>query len=128
MKRLLLIILLVLFSVLPSLAKMDSSLTHDRGQTPVQAFIPVPSRSQANASMTGTVVFTKGTGGTVNITGWLAIRVDPTADSTYYFNSDTTKTYPLRAGSDNFIMVGQLAAGESVSLVLGSATASVQGM
>lgn len=108
--------------------KLDGSLTSDLATTPVQAFVPDPAKSQVNSAMTGTLVFKKGTGGDVNITGWLMLNVDPTADATYYFNSDTTKTFPLRAGADNLIFIGQLASGESVSLVLGSATASVQGM
>jgi len=108
--------------------KIDGSLFNDNAGVSVPSFIPDPAKSQVNASMTGTITFKKGTGGTVNVTGWLAMQVDPTADATYYFNTDSTKTYPLRAGSDNFIWIGQLQANEYVTLVLGEATASIQGM
>lgn len=103
------------------------ALMRDGNGTPLQSFVPDPAKSQTNTAMTGTISFKKGTGGTVNCTGWLAIKVNPTADATYYFNSDTGKTYPIISGEDNIIWLGQLATGESVNLVLGSATASIQG-
>jgi len=126
MNKLFIIIMLVVFAV-PVFAA-DSELPVDGKGIRMQTFAPAPAKSQTNASMTGTVIFKKGTGATVNVTGWLFIKVDPTADSTYYFNSDSGKTYPLRAGSDNLIPLASLAVGESVSLVLGAATASIQGM
>lgn len=108
--------------------RLDGNLAADYSTATIQAFVPDPAKSQINSAMTGTLVFKKGTGGDVNITDWLAIQIDPTADASYYFNTATTKTYPLRSGVDNLIWVGQLAAGESVTLVLSTATASVQGM
>ena len=105
-----------------------SSLLYDEGHTAIQAFMPDPEKSQVKTAMTGNITFKKGVGGTIDITGWLFLRIDPTLDSTYYFNADTTKTYPLRAGVDNLIPVGHLADGASLTAVFGSATASVQGM
>lgn len=93
-----------------------------------QTFAADPAKSQVNSAMTGTITFRKGTGGTVNITGWNMMRINPTTDSTYYFNNESTKTYPLPSVSDNIIVVDQLAAGEYITVVLGSGTASVQGM
>jgi len=116
----------LLISVNASAGDVPPLLKDGNGHA-IQDFVPDPAKSQVNASMTGTITFKKGTGATVNCTGWLAIRVDPTADATYYFNSDTTKTYPIYSGMPNIIWLGQLNTGESVSLVLGSATASIQG-
>jgi hypothetical protein len=121
MKRILLTLLILAFA-LPAFA---DPLEHFGGTAP-QVFVPTPAKSQTNSAMTGTITFTKGAGGTVNITGWSFIRVDPTADATYYYNTDSAKTYPLRSGTDNLIAVYQLATGESVVCVLGAATASVQ--
>lgn len=100
----------------------------DGNDIPIQLFAPDPAKSQVNTAMTGTVTFKVGSGGTVDITNWIVLCVSPTADSTYYFNSDSTKTYPLRSLQDNYISVRQLAKGKSVTLILGAATASVQGM
>lgn len=109
-------------------ASAADSILKDYNNATVYVFQPDPAKSQVNSSMTGTLTFKKGTGASVDITGWTVIKVDPTADGTWYFNSDSTKTWPLRSGSDNYIPVKRLAIGESVVLVLGSATASVQGM
>lgn len=97
-----------------------------RGQK-IQDIVPDPAKSQVNADMTGTIAFVKGPGGVVDITGWLAIKIDPTADSTYYYNSDSTKTYPIYAGVSNVVWVLQSAVTQ-VTFVLGGATASVQGL
>lgn len=103
-------------------------LPTDARGTGIQLFNPAPTRSQVNSAMTGTITFKKGTGGTVNVTGWSMIRIAPTVDATYYFNSDSTKTYPLFSGTHNFIALDSIATGELVTIVLGAATASVQGM
>ena len=105
-----------------------AELLKDKLHQALQAFIPSPAKSQVNSAMTGTVVFKVGAGGTVDISDWLALKVDPTYDGSYYYNSDNTKTYPLRAGVDNIIFVGQLLAGNSVTLLLDAGTASIQGM
>lgn len=93
-----------------------------------QTFSADPAKSQVNSSMTGTITFRKGTGGTVDITGWDMMRINPTLDSTYYFNTDSTRTYPLNSGSDNIIVLSPVAIGDQVTVVLGAGTASVQGM
>jgi hypothetical protein len=97
-----------------------------RGQK-IQDIVPDPAKSQVNANMTGTITFVKGSGGAVDITGWLAIKIDPTADGTYYFNSDSTKTYPVYTGVSNVVFVQRVDITQ-VTFVLGAATASVQGM
>lgn len=94
----------------------------------IQLFNPSPAKSQVNSAMTGTITLKKGTGGTVNVTGWLVARIVPTADSTYYFNSDSTKTYPLFADLENYITMDSIPKGELITIVLGAATASIQGM
>ncbi len=110
-------------SIDPSKPFLDT----DARDNALQTFVPDPAKSQVNSAMTGNITFQVGAGGTVNCTGWLGIRVDPTADSTYYFNLDTTKTFPIYSGVANFIPLLQLTSGQSVTLVLGAATASVQG-
>jgi hypothetical protein len=64
----------------------------------------------------------------INMSGWLAILVNPTAASYYYYNSATTATYPLAANSDNRAIFVQNPYINSVTIVFGSATASVQVM
>ena len=93
----------------------------------VQQFTPDAAKSQVTTAMTGTKVFKKGSGADVNILGWVCIRVVPSALSSYYFNSDTTKTFPLAASVNNDICVLSNDITQ-VSLVLGAATASIQGM
>jgi hypothetical protein len=93
----------------------------------IQAFHPDPSMSQVNSAMTGTKVFKKGSGADVDVTGWIAMRVVASAASTYYFNSDSTKTYPLPIGAETTIYFGNSAIAQ-VTLVLGAGTASIQGM
>lgn len=93
----------------------------------IQAFVPDPAKSLA-ASTTGTKTFGKAASGyDVNILSFTAIKVRPTADSTYYYNSDTTKTCTLPADTETIIWVGQEGV-TSVTLTLGSATAEIQGM
>lgn len=111
----------------PSIDPNVPFLATDGREAPIQDFVPDPTKSQTNASMTGTITFGKTGSPTVNISGWMAISVVPTADATYYYNSDTGKTFPLYSGQANLIWVKQSGV-TSVTLTLGSATASVQGM
>ncbi len=112
----------------PSIDTSRPFLPTDARGTTIQIFTPDPAKSQTNSAMTGTIVFKVGTGGNVNVTGWLAINIDPTADSYYYFNSDTGKTKNIYTGTDNLITVVGLPAGTTINVVFGTATASVQGM
>jgi len=123
----LLVFILCLFFATPALAGPAALAIDDYGIR-IQGFVPDPAKSQVNTAMTGTVVFKKGTGGTVDITGWLAIQINPTIDSYYYFNTDTTKTYPLAGGVDSVIFVPTSASTTQIAVVLGAGTASVQGM
>ena len=89
-------------------------------------FIADPTKSLVNTAVTGTKTLKKGTGADFNITGYSCLRVNPTALSSYYFNSDTTKTHPLPAGVDTDTPISSKVT--QVVLVLSTATASVQGM
>jgi len=104
-----------------------SQLPRDSDGMKLQGFIPDPAKSQVNSAITGTKVFKKGSGADDDITGWLALKVVASAASTYYFNSDSTKTMPLPANVEVAIFVTNSAITQ-VSLVLGAGTASVQGM
>jgi len=93
----------------------------------IQAFIPDPTKS-LTSSTTGTKIFSKSaTGSEISILGWSAIKVRPTADSNYYYNSDSTKTCTLPADVETIIWVGQDSV-TSVTVTLGVGTAEVQGM
>lgn len=127
MKNIILAIALSLF-IAPCVFAGGNELPTDGRGVKMQTFAPDPSKSQTNASMTGTIVFKVGTGGDVNITDWKFIQIDPTANSYYYFNSDTGKTWPLYTGVANGISLAQLPTGTTLNVVFGSATASVQGM
>ena len=93
----------------------------------VQAFCPDAEKSQVTSAMTGTKVFKKGTGADVNIVNWLVMQVRPTIDSVYYFNNDSTKTYTLSGGMDNFIFVASPSITQ-VTIAFGAGTAQIQGM
>jgi hypothetical protein len=94
----------------------------------LQSFVPDPSKSQINTAMTGTIIFKKSTiGGDVDITDWFAISVAPTADTTYYFNTDSNKTKTIYAGSEAIVFVYR----PNISQVVfdfGAGTADIQGM
>jgi hypothetical protein len=77
--------------------------------------------------MTGTAVFIKGTTGTVNVSKWLAMRINPSSDATCYYNSATTATFPISSGAWNVIILDPDSI-TSVTCALGAATAYVQGM
>ena len=106
---------------------MSTILPRDFEGQKLQGFIPDPTKSQVNTAITGTKVFKIGSGADVDITGWLAMKVVASAGSTYYFNSDTTKTMPLPANVEVTIFVTNPSITQ-VTLVLGAGTASVQGM
>jgi hypothetical protein len=93
----------------------------------LQVFAPDAAKSQVNTAVTGTKVFKKGTGADFNITNWCCMRVVPTLASTYYFNTDSTKTMAMPANSVNDIWVIDPGITQ-VTLVLAAGTASVQGM
>jgi len=103
------------------------NLVQDASSNVIMAFVPDPAKSQVNSSMTGKVKFAKDGTGNVNIKNWLAIRVRPTADCTYYYNNDATKTFPLDGGVAEIIFVMHPGVA-SVTIQFGNATASVQGM
>jgi hypothetical protein len=91
---------------------------------PVPFFVANPTLSQVNTAMTGTITFKKGTGASVNITGWQQIAITPTADTTVYFNTDTTKTFIIKANAQTVITIHPLTT--QIVCAFGAATASVQ--
>lgn len=122
-----LIALLFVFVIKPNASSGSGTLATDKASNAVNAFVPDPAKSQVNTSMTGKIKFAKDGSGNVNIKNWFAIHVNPTIDSTYYYNNDSTKTFPLAAGTDNTIFVMQSGV-TSVTIQFGNGTASVQGM
>lgn len=92
---------------------------------PIPFFVADPSKSQVTSAMTGTITFKKGTGASVNITGFQQLCIVPTADSVAYFNSDTTKTFTLKANVQNIITIHPKVT--QIVCAFGGATASVQG-
>lgn len=103
-------------------------LRDKQGQDIIQAFAPDPGKSQVSSTLTGTKTFKKGTGGDVDITDWQAIRINPTAASSYYLNTDTTKTFPLPAGVNSDIYIEKHI--QQVVVLFGTAIGAnaVQGM
>lgn len=96
----------------------------------VQTTIPDPAKSQVTANMIGTVVFyfpATGATGNVNITNWYNIHLYPAADTTYYYNSDSTKTAICPAGQWCDVFVNQYNV-NSVTVNFGAGTNYVQGM
>lgn len=93
--------------------------------TRIQAAIPDPSRSQVTANMTGTIVFDPAGSGNVNNSGWFAIIVNPAADSTYYYGSESTKTMLLPGGVTSTVFCLNNA---KVTITFTSAPNYVQGM
>ena len=78
--------------------------------------------------MTGTVVFSQNKEpGTISMYNWLRFKVVPTVDSTYFFNDDSDKTFPLFAGQENEIYVIEDST-LKVTFNFGTGTASIQAM
>jgi len=63
---------------------------------PMMTTIPDPSKSIATTSATSV---------TIDTTNDVVVKVNAVSACTYYFNSDTTKTFPIAAGVDTEIMV-----------------------
>jgi hypothetical protein len=96
------------------------------GGSLLQTFSPDAGKSQVTTGMTGTKIFKKGTGADVNINEWVCIRVNSAAAGTYYFNSDSTKTFPLPIGtSDVYVASDDIV---QVTITFGAGTNYVQGM
>jgi hypothetical protein len=89
------------------------------GGRAVNDFVPNPSFSVATSTSASK---------TVDVTRMAALRVRCTTACVYYFNTDTTKTYPLDADVDNIIMTADGAI-TSVVIANGSGgTLYIQGM
>ena len=99
-------------------------IQNDTRHRPIPAFIPDAAKSQS--PITGTYVFKFGSGGDKDITGYSMLKIRASADSTYFYNDDNTKTYGLAAGVDEVIWVGQSSVNK-VTVTLEAATAFVQG-
>jgi len=107
-----------------------SAGTNGGGISMVQGTVPDPAKSQVTSAMTGTVVFyfpVAGATGQVNIAGWYNIHLYSVADTTYYYNSDTTKTFicPATLFCDIFVAQPNVL---SVTVVFGAGANYVQGM
>jgi trans-2-enoyl-CoA reductase len=82
-----------------------SHLLKDSNGAVIQGFVPDPAKSQVPINLAGSKVFKRGAGGDYDIATWIAINITPsTANLTYYFNSDSTKTKTVVAGADNVIL------------------------
>jgi hypothetical protein len=130
MKKLILIELIVTVLVIGLMDKAFSdtrTLITDEKRNAINSFVPDPSKSQVNSSMIGKIKFAKNESGKVNIKNWLAIHIITTSDGLYYYNEDSTKTFPLQAGVAETIFVLQPGV-KSVTVQFGNSTASVQGM
>jgi hypothetical protein len=86
----------------------------------VQSTVPDPAKSQVTTAMTGTVTFYFPASGALG-------NVDVTADTTYYYNGNTTKTFICTGGSFCDIFMAQYNV-NSVTVVFGAGTNYVQGM
>lgn len=102
-------------------------LQYDEARNGMQSFVPDPSKSQVNSRMRNKVVFSKNGKGDVDIHDWMIIRVHPYADTSYYYNDDSDKTYPMLSDTDNLIFVLQPNV-KSVTIMFGNYSAAVQGM
>ena len=97
------ILLVILIVLIPNLCLSDPIALVDGNKSDfAQTFIPDPTYSQVNTSMTGTVVFKKlptaaeTALGYIDFSNIIMMTVRPTAAGvTYYYNSDTTKTISL---------------------------------
>jgi hypothetical protein len=96
----------------------------------VQSTVPDPAKSQVTTAMTGTVTFyfpASGALGNVDVTGWNNLHMYVAADTTYYYNGNTTKTFICAGGSICDIFMAQYNV-NSVTVVFGAGTNYVQGM
>ncbi len=82
-------------------------------------FVPDPSKSVATFTDTSK---------TIDTTSILALRLRGTAGMTYYFNSDTTKTYPVDAEVETIVNTRNSAVLQVVILNASTGTVSIQGM
>jgi hypothetical protein len=104
--------------------------TQGNGLGTIQSIVPDPAKSQVTTAMTGTVTFyfpASGATGNVNVTGWWGVSLYPSNDTTYYYNSDTTKTFICPGGVMCTIFLGQVNV-NSVTVAFGAGTNYVQGM
>lgn len=70
------------------------------------AGVRTPAKQQVPVNQAGDKVFKVGSGGDYDITGWAAICVTPSsANLTAYFNADSTKTFTIFSGQENWILL-----------------------
>ena len=91
-------------------------------------FSPDASKSLVTADFAAgvTKTFKKGTGGDYNIQNWLCIRVYAAVAGSYYFNTDTTKTFPLLVGINDIYLADVNI--QQVVITMGAGANAVQGM
>lgn len=70
--------------------------------------VPDPSKSQVTANMTGTKTFQKVVSTGIDVAGFRGLKVFATGgDVTYYYNTDTTKTYRILTNTEGIIWLAQ---------------------
>jgi hypothetical protein len=98
---------------------MGNTAVVKRNSADAGDFIPCPAKS----AVTGTSALI-----TIDVTNYTRVRVRGSAAMTYYFNSDTTKTFPIDADTPTLIETADFSA-KSLKIVNGSGgTVYVQGM
>jgi hypothetical protein len=125
--------LIVFISIIPNICLSGPVSLVDGNKSDIaQTFTPDPTYSQVPALITGTKVFKKLPSAAeialsyIDFSSIIAMTVRPSIASTYYYNSDTTKTITLDANKVTLIMLGKGVS--SVTLTLGAGTAEVQAM
>jgi hypothetical protein len=127
------ILLVALIVFIPSICLADPIALVDGNKSDfAQTFTPDPTYSQVNTSMTGTVVFKKlptaaeTALGYIDFSNIIMMTVRPSLASTYYYNSDTTKTITLDAAKVTLIPLGKGVS--KVTISFGAGTAEIQAM
>ena len=96
-------------------------MAKDSNGNTIQGFAPDPAKCLG--SKLANAVLKVGTGGDVDITGWVVVALFCVADGTATFNNDVAKTMPIYANQSNIIIVHP-----SVTQIVPSVACTVCGM
>lgn len=99
----------------------QQNLRKDLHGHPIQAFFPDPAKTQVPQAITGPLSLAT----LLDIPDCAAIRLHSTAALTRYFNTDTTKTFPVLANTDTLIYLDETVTDVVIS---GTATVSIEAM